>query len=90
MEAVELAGVADQMRPLCFEHLPDRALRLLDMLMGAGVSDASVQQPAVQLVVGFEAQTRREEALAHQPHLVLDLPLLQSDAGAQTAGSIRK
>src|SRR5690606_40581108 len=32
VEAVELAGIADQVRPFPIEHLPDRALRLIDML----------------------------------------------------------
>lgn len=39
-------------------------------------ADALVQQPAVQLTVGFEAQPRREEAFPYQIYLVLDLALL--------------
>jgi hypothetical protein len=35
-----------------------------------------IGEPGVHLIVGFEAQSRREEALAHQPDLVLDLALL--------------
>ena len=35
-----------------------------------------IEQPGVQLVVGLEPQPRREEALAHEPDLVLDLSLL--------------
>ena len=35
-----------------------------------------IEQPGVQLVVALDPQPRREEALAHQPDLVLDLTLL--------------
>jgi len=84
METVELSRIPDQMRSLLFEYLPDRALRLIDVLMGTGVADAFVQQPAVQFFVGFEAQPRREEAFPHQIDLVLDLPLLP--AGRRRAG----
>ncbi|OYR10269.1 hypothetical protein CEV31_3882, partial [Brucella thiophenivorans] len=43
------------------------------MLMSAGVANAFIQQPAVQLIVRFEAQPRREEAFPDQINLVLDL-----------------
>jgi len=43
-----------------------------------------VEQPRVQLLIGLEAQPGREEALANQPDLVLDLPLLP--AGRRCAG----
>lgn len=35
VEAIELAGITDQMSLLLFEYLPDRALRLIDMLRSA-------------------------------------------------------
>ena len=41
-----------------------------------GPSQASVDQPGVELVVALEPQPRREEALAHEADLVLDLALL--------------
>ena len=44
--------------------------------MRLGVGDAFVGEPGVELVVVFEPEPRREEALAHQPNLVLDLTLL--------------
>ena len=44
--------------------------------MRLGVGDAPIEQPGVQLVVALDPQPRREEALAHQADLVLDLPLL--------------
>ena len=44
--------------------------------MRLGVGDAFVEQPGVQLVIGLEPQPRREETLAHQTDLVLDLTLL--------------
>ena len=49
---------------------------MLGMAVRLGVGDALVEQPGVQLLVALEPQPRREEALAHQPDLVLDLPLL--------------
>ena len=50
---------------------------------------AFVEQPAVQFIVALEPQPRREEALAHEANLVLDLTLLQPDAGVQATGSTR-
>jgi len=44
--------------------------------MRLGVGDAFVEQPSVQFVKVLEPQPRREEALAHEPNLVLDLALL--------------
>ena len=44
--------------------------------MRLGVGDAPVGEPGVHLVVGFEPQPGREEPLADQPDLVLDLSLL--------------
>ena len=41
-----------------------------------GVGDALVQEPAIELVVALEAQSRGEEPAADHPDLVLDLPLL--------------
>ena len=50
--------------------------RELGMPVRLGVGDALVEQPGVQLVVALHPQPRREEPLADQPDLVLDLPLL--------------
>ena len=76
MEAVEAAGIGHQAGPLRLEHLPDRLVAQLGMAMRLGIGDALVEQPGVQLLVALHPQPRREEALAHQPDLVLDLPLL--------------
>src|SRR5881397_564251 len=76
VEAVELARIGNELRPLRLEHLPDRLLGQLWMAMRLGVGDAFIKQPGVHLVVGFEPQARREEPLADEPNLVLDLPLL--------------
>ena len=76
MEAVEPARIGNELRPLRLEHLPDRLLGQLRMAMRLGVGDALVEQPGIQLVVALEPQPRREEALTHQPDLVLDLALL--------------
>jgi hypothetical protein len=49
-----------------------------------GVGDAAIRQPGVHLFKTLEPQARREEALAHQPNLVLDLTFLP--AGGRRAG----
>src|SRR3546814_14668997 len=46
------------------------------MTMSAGMIEAAVEQPGVQLLKARKAQPRREEAFAHEPDLVLDLSLL--------------
>ena len=56
----------------------------LGMAVRLGVGDAPIEQPGVQLVVALDPQPRREEALAHQADLVLDLALLP--AGCRRAG----
>src|SRR6202171_4214828 len=76
MEAVEPTRMGSELWPLRLEHLPDRLVDQLRMAMRLGVGDAFVEQPGVQLVKVLEPQPGREEALAHQPDLVLDLPLL--------------
>ncbi len=57
--------------------------------MGLGVGDTSVGQPDVQLVEVLEPKLRREEPIANQTDLVLDLSLLPPDAGVQATGSTR-
>jgi hypothetical protein len=67
------------------------------MLVRLGVGNASVEQPGVQLLVAGHPQARREQALAHQPGLVLDprlrggrlWPFSQPEAGVQATGSTR-
>ena len=44
--------------------------------MHLGVGNAFIEQPGVQFVEILEPQTRREESLADEPDLVLDLTLL--------------
>src|SRR5271166_6099041 len=46
------------------------------MGMRLGPGDAFVHEPGVQLVIALDAQARREEALAHEADLVLDLTFL--------------
>jgi hypothetical protein len=65
---------------------PDRLLGVLGVVMRLGVGDAPVEQPAAHLLVALEAQPRREEALAHEPDLVLDLPLLLSGRRSARGG----
>ena len=76
MEAIEPAGIRNELRSLRLEHLPDRLLGQLRMTMNLGVGDAFIEQPGVHLVVGLEPQPWREEALTNEPNLVLDLTLL--------------
>src|SRR5512147_1730880 len=45
------------------------------MLVRLGVGDAAIEQQGIQLLVAGYPQPRREETLASQPDLVLDLPL---------------
>src|SRR6516162_7789114 len=89
VEPVEWPGDLHEPRPLCLESLPDRALDQFGMLVRFGVTDASVEQPGVQLLVARHPQPRREEALAHHPDLVLDLPLLPA-RGRRTGGGLDK
>src|SRR5437870_13810087 len=76
VEAVEPARIGNELRPLRLEHLPDRLRGQLWMAMRLGVGNALIEQPGVHLVVSLEPQPWREEALAHEPDLVLDLTLL--------------
>src|SRR4051794_22744591 len=76
MESVEPARIRNELWPFHLEHLPDRLVGRLRMTMRLGVGNALVGEPAVHLVVAFEPQPWREEALAHEPDLVLDLTLL--------------
>lgn len=52
-------------------------------------SDASVEQPGVEFLQVFEAEPRREEALAHSPTWFSTWPFSQPDAGVQATGSTR-
>jgi hypothetical protein len=76
MEAIEAAGIRHQAWTLRFEHVPDRLIASLGMRMRFGVSDALIEQPAVQLLVAPHPDPRGEEALARHTNLVLNLPLL--------------
>ena len=76
MEPIEPAGIGNKLRPLRLEHVPDRLVRQFGMAMRLDVGNALIEQPGVQLVAGLEPQPRREEALTHEPDLVLDLALL--------------
>ncbi len=89
MKAVEAAGYGDQARPLRLEHLPDGLILELGVLVGFGVSHTTIEEPVIQLVEALHSQSWREEALAYQADLVLDLPLSQPDAGVQAVGSTR-
>ena len=84
MEPVEPASIGNELRPFRLEHFPDRLFGQFWMTVRLGVDDALVGEPGIQLVVAFEPKPRREEALTHEPDLVLDLTLLP--AGRRRAG----
>src|SRR6202035_1612011 len=76
VEAIKLAGIGNELRPLCLKYLPDRLLGQLRMAMRLGICDTLIEQPGVQFVKILKPQTWREEPLTDEPDLVLDLPLL--------------
>jgi hypothetical protein len=82
----EEASIGHKLPPLLFEDGPDRPILKLGMFVRLGVGDALIQQPDVHLLVTLEAQPGREEALARQAHLVLDLALHRPPHGAHDGG----
>ena len=78
VEAIKPPGDRHQVRPLRLERLPGRLVGPLGALVRLGVGDTAVEQQPIQLLIARHPQSRREEAFAHQPNLVLDLPLLPS------------
>jgi hypothetical protein len=64
VEAIEATGVGHKLRAFRLERLPDRLLRQFRVAMGFGASDAFIEQPGVHLVIGLEAQPRRELEVA--------------------------
>jgi hypothetical protein len=76
VESIERADIGDQVRPFGLEHLPDRLVGHVGMLVRFGVGDAPIFEPGIQLSVGFELGSRHEEPLPDHADLVLDLALL--------------
>ena len=76
MESVEADAIRNELRTLVLERLPDRLSALLGVSVRLGPDDTSVDKPGVQLAVALDPQPRREEALANQADLVLDLAFL--------------
>ncbi len=109
VEPVEWPSNLHQLRPLASKACQIVRSARFGMLVRFGVGDASAEQPGVQLLPRVRASRgprtgsarhplpRREETLAHQSNLVLDLrfrggrlcPFSQPEAGVQAAGSIR-
>ena len=85
MEAVEVTRIRHERRTLRFERLPDGPVPELGMRVGLRVRDALIEEDRVQLLEALHPQPGREEPLAHETHLVLDLPLPDL-ADSQTAG----
>jgi hypothetical protein len=76
VEAVEAACMGHERRTLGLEDLPDGLVPEFGVRMRLGVGDAVIEEDRVQLLEALHPQPRRGEALAHEPDLVLDLPLL--------------
>ena len=76
MEPVEAVTIGNELWPFLLEDFPDGPVRTLGMGMRLGVGDALIDEPGVQLIVGFDPQPWREEAFADKADLVLDLTLL--------------
>ena len=76
VESVEADAIRNELRTLVLERLPDRLSALLGVSVRLGPDDTSVDKPGVQLAVALDPQPRREEALANQADLVLDLAFL--------------
>ena len=67
MEPVEGAAILDKLAALLLEHVPDGALRLVDMAMGFGVGDALVEQPGVQPVSYTHLDVYKRQPLHSDP-----------------------
>jgi len=89
VEPVEPPSITNQAWPLGLEDRPDCLVATFGMRMRLGIGNALIDQPTIYLLVGAEPQPRREEALAHQPHLVLHLPFSQPVPGVQAVGSTK-
>ncbi len=76
MKSVEATRIRHEKAPLGLEHLPDRPIAQFRMPVRPRISNTLIKQPQIQFVVALHPQPRREEPLAYQAHLVLDLPLL--------------
>src|SRR6516164_3195615 len=75
MEAVKAPTQWHERGAFFLENLPNRAAGAFRMAMRLGIGDTFVEEPSIQLVIVLEPQARREEALAYQADLVLDLAL---------------
>src|ERR1700722_15743155 len=76
VESIEATAMGNELGPLLLEDFPDGPVRTLGMGMRLGVGDALIDEPGIQLIVGFDPQPWREEAFADKADLVLDLTLL--------------
>jgi len=76
VEPVKAPGIRHQTGTFCLEHLPDRMISQLRMVVRLGIRDALVQQPGVQFFIVLHPKPGREEAFPNHANLVLDLPLL--------------
>src|SRR5271167_4472779 len=76
MEPVKAPGISHKAGPLRLEHLPDRSITQLGVMMRLGIRNALVKQPDIQFLIALHPQPWGKKALPYQPNLVLDLPLL--------------
>ena len=70
MEAFERDDLGHEARALCLEHLPDRLVAALRMLVRLGVGDALVEQPDVQILQAPDPKPWGEEPFADKANLV--------------------
>jgi hypothetical protein len=55
VEAIEPASIGNELRPLGFEHLPDRLLGQLRVAVCLGVGDALVDEPSIHFIKALES-----------------------------------
>jgi hypothetical protein len=89
MKAVEPSGIGHQTGPLGLEHRPDCLVAQLGMAVGAGIGDALVQQPRVQLVVLLTRKRGEKNRCRTSPTWFSTWPFSHPDAGVQATGSTR-
>ena len=76
MEAVKATRIDNQLGPFFLKAIPNRSVGQFRMAVGFGICNALIQKPAIEFIVALHPQPWREEPLAHQTDLVLNLPFL--------------
>lgn len=76
VEPVNRADTSDQAVAFFLDHLSDRLVAQVRVLVCPGVDDTAILQPCVQLNMGSELCTWRKDPAADRADLVLNLTLL--------------